>query len=780
MAGEDEIVVKFRADVSALEKQVGKATTVDKKNIDNATSSFKKLGQSSAKALQTKNVKEFGDAFKKVDKEVKATAASMGESAKKTQSLKSQLKDLKNEIAGLEKGSAKFNQLTKEAANLQDRIGDINSRVKALSSDTARFDAFAQGITGLAGGFAAAQAGAALFGEEDKELQKTMVKLQAAMTAVTGLQSLVNALNKDSAFSTIFLTKAQTAATSSTTLLGRSFGKLGLALLNNPITLIVVGLLAAIVAIKSFGKSTSQAEKDQLAFNEAVEAAQVAADDYTDKLNQVIDKIKDRYATEKRLLEAQGKDASGLTEKQFNQINKVINKELDKAVKARVIYAQRIEEIQTALSEKEAEIERENNALSLTGIKVFLLERLKLERNALVQSLSSNKAALSELGDLEREGLSTIKKNETEITIAKAEELKKRLDKSKEDYKKRLELERSFIKQLEDIRVKNIDDDDIRARATENLRFERQKQDIEKAAISAKLKNDLLAEIEIEHNNNIDKINEGYEKKRNDDLNDQIAATVEKFDEMDKQINSNVKINQEQLDETEDERERKKLEQYQKYLEAKSMLDDQYLQAFTSISNSLTLLGVENAELQKALAIFQIAIEQGKAVASAISGAVQAASFTGPAAPFIVGAYIAQAVAAALAGFAQAKSIVDGAPGFAKGVEYVNGRGTATSDSIPARLSKGERIVTADKNDKYWDELSAIHSGNYERFIQEKYVLPAIRQAVMNKNSSKFERAWKGDNLEFGLEINRKTAHKDALMIANAMKQLQHRSKRKY
>jgi hypothetical protein len=39
-------------------------------------------------------------------------------------------------------------------------------------------------------------------------------------------------------------------------------------------------------------------------------------------------------------------------------------------------------------------------------------------------------------------------------------------------------------------------------------------------------------------------------------------------------------------------------------------------------------------------------------------------------------------------------------PKFAEGTEYVNGAGTAKSDSIHAKLSKGERVVDAFTNEK--------------------------------------------------------------------------------
>jgi hypothetical protein len=48
-------------------------------------------------------------------------------------------------------------------------------------------------------------------------------------------------------------------------------------------------------------------------------------------------------------------------------------------------------------------------------------------------------------------------------------------------------------------------------------------------------------------------------------------------------------------------------------------------------------------------------------------------------------------------------------PTFAVGTEMVEGPGTGTSDSIIARLSRGERVVTAETNSKYFPALSAIH-----------------------------------------------------------------------
>jgi tape measure domain-containing protein len=62
--------------------------------------------------------------------------------------------------------------------------------------------------------------------------------------------------------------------------------------------------------------------------------------------------------------------------------------------------------------------------------------------------------------------------------------------------------------------------------------------------------------------------------------------------------------------------------------------------------------------------------------------------------PTIPAGIIASAALAAQIAFIAAQPM----PAFAKGTEYVEGAGTGTSDSIMARLSKGERVMTARQN----------------------------------------------------------------------------------
>lgn len=71
-------------------------------------------------------------------------------------------------------------------------------------------------------------------------------------------------------------------------------------------------------------------------------------------------------------------------------------------------------------------------------------------------------------------------------------------------------------------------------------------------------------------------------------------------------------------------------------------------------------------------------------------------------------------------------------PQFAKGVIGLQGAGTETSDSIPARLSKGESVMTAAETRKYRPILEGIRRGTLDEIIRDNYVRPAIDAALLN------------------------------------------------
>jgi hypothetical protein len=108
-------------------------------------------------------------------------------------SLKQQLREAQGEVNAL---SEKFGATSKEAINaakraaeLKDAIGDAKALTDAFNPD-AKFKALTASLSGVAGGFAAAQGAIALFGVESEEVEKTLLKVQSAMALSQGLQAV--------------------------------------------------------------------------------------------------------------------------------------------------------------------------------------------------------------------------------------------------------------------------------------------------------------------------------------------------------------------------------------------------------------------------------------------------------------------------------------------------------------------------------------------------------------------------------------------------------------
>jgi hypothetical protein len=103
-------------------------------------------------------------------------------------------------VAGKE-STEEFRKLEAEAGELSDTIGDVSQRVKNMGSDTKNIEAFTQAVQGVAAGFQIAQGAAALFGEENEDIQKAMLQVNATMAIANGIQQVTVLLQKESAIS---------------------------------------------------------------------------------------------------------------------------------------------------------------------------------------------------------------------------------------------------------------------------------------------------------------------------------------------------------------------------------------------------------------------------------------------------------------------------------------------------------------------------------------------------------------------------------------------------
>jgi hypothetical protein len=252
----------------------------------------------------------------------------------KAQSMKARLRELKAELQQLEDqgydNTTEFQAMQVEAAKLEDQIGDTNARIAALASDTFAFDAVISGISGIAAGFSVAQGAAALFGQGEEEVQKALLKVNAAMAILQGLQQIQQVLQKQSAIS-IAIENAQRkigviqtnlqAASESRNIVVKYAAVAAQKVLNAVMSASPAGiLLAAIGAIAGalvyFSRNTETAAQKQVKFNEQLKIQLDYLDQLDGKLREPFDDRIKSAERELSIAKARGDSQNSILEKE--------------------------------------------------------------------------------------------------------------------------------------------------------------------------------------------------------------------------------------------------------------------------------------------------------------------------------------------------------------------------------------------------------------------------------------------------------------------------------
>ena len=142
--------------------------------------------------------------------------------------LSRQLRELQNDMARMrlngEQNTEEYRQMAEKAALLSDTLGDLRQQTRILSDDDADLQGFISGVNGLSGAFTTATGVMSLFASENENLMKVQARVQSVMAITMGLQQLFNALNKDSAFRLVTVTKAKNLLTAANYRLATSLG----------------------------------------------------------------------------------------------------------------------------------------------------------------------------------------------------------------------------------------------------------------------------------------------------------------------------------------------------------------------------------------------------------------------------------------------------------------------------------------------------------------------------------------------------------------------------
>ena len=235
-------------------------------------------------------------------------------------SMKSEIKEL---TVAAQQAVMQFGEFSPEArkaeaalASARDRMEDFNDRVKAVNPD--KFAQLNTVVSGVARGFQAAQGAMALFGNQSKDLEKTMVKLQGAMALAEGLEGLGKVQQQFGALAGNIKGGVINAFKALGNMSTLAFGALGIAItliITNFDTLkkAVMSLIPGLSKMVDFVGGLVQQFTDWVGITSAQDRA-------LEKLNKTTSKANEQLDREIALLQARG-DQVGVFNKQRQKLD---------------------------------------------------------------------------------------------------------------------------------------------------------------------------------------------------------------------------------------------------------------------------------------------------------------------------------------------------------------------------------------------------------------------------------------------------------------------------
>lgn len=472
---------------------------------------------------------------------------------------------------------------------------------------------------------------------------------------------------------------------------------------------------------KSAQKDKYSAEERIQFLNKAIDKEKAMADNELEQAKQRLEIAKKEAERTKNSKEVNDE----LAQAEANLYN--VQKEYN--TKIRELYSQR-SEAQTKLNQEEEQ--RLQLVQERSDKELAAMRALRDSENALIKdSFEKQKADINasyddQIADLKKrmeteENLTDQARAAMSATIENLE--KKRTaelaELNEESIREKLEQEAAYIEQ----RLQLATEGTIQEYS---LKAEQLKKEKEIELSNTKLTAEQKQLIEDSYQKKLDEMTSEYERKKQEkamealelELSNRLAAAkIAGEDELQVEL-ENAKKRLDSLQQLEGESDAefkaRQLEAQQEYLDAKEELAQREIEieqakfeAASQITGALSGLFEELGEsnksfaiLSKTLALAEIAINTGKAIAAGVAQS-QSVPFPGNLAA------IASTVATVLANITTAISTVKSAK-FATG-GLVTGPGTGTSDSIPAMLSNGESVMTAKATAMFAPMLSAIN-----------------------------------------------------------------------
>lgn len=310
VAGGKGVDAAFEAAAASIEKgfaDIDAVINLNKSSLETLKAKYKELGSAAAQAFnegRDADYRRYTEAQKNIQAEITlrekliaeaaATADALlaeeqalnkqkeaaAKNANTHVSLRTQLRQCREALVEMEaagqRGTEEYKAMQQEAARLTDAWADAQAQANILAHDQKGMQGLISGITGVTGGFTAAQGALSLFAGENENLQKVMLKVQSLMSITIGLQQVEQMLNKDSAFMLVTVAKAKDLLTAANTRLAIALGVSNAAATALMATLTLglsIAITAIIIAISKMQSKQAAAKKEADEFNKKVAEA---------------------------------------------------------------------------------------------------------------------------------------------------------------------------------------------------------------------------------------------------------------------------------------------------------------------------------------------------------------------------------------------------------------------------------------------------------------------------------------------------------------------------
>jgi len=662
----ENVIIKFVADTDGLQPAIKQLEAIGKITAEDAAR-IQKLNDEQREYIQTVN--QTTTAFGELSAEAKDITAAinaqvlqgvadamaeMGEEAQKGatkfKSLKAELRELKAQIAKGDMGAKELREATKRAAELEDKIGDVSEKVKALASDTKYIDSAVTAMRGLAAAGAVTQGAMALLGNENEDLQKTMMKVQAATAVLMGVQEMATIVTGQSAAKTLFLDAAQKVAAVSSKALGVT--------ITTSMAAATMGLSLVIGAIAVL--SSDLADVNEEVKKNVDESDRILADAEQMRIKRKMKGKEQDIALEKLAFEREKANLNKMIEER--KISE--DAYMKMFVELSLGHQQNLADIDKKYKDEELKRQKDlHNKKKAERKKDAEDEEKDLERRQQLNKAAEERDLRNQLAALQLEALNRKETND-EIAAMLAD-----------NYDKQIELRKQLLILNESLTLKE-------------LELEQAKLDEEAKVYRATLAAKVLAAKNA--NQEITTDTEEATKKQTDYVQQYADAATSIMTTL---LQTNKELTQRQLE-----------------AQLGAIQEERDTALRTIDLTEAQRLKIEERYRQQEKRIKEQAFKQQKQ-ADVIQATINTALAVSRALATPPSPNVAAAAAAGIAGAAQVALIASQPiPRFAKGTEQFITDGTGTSDSGLAWLSNGERVVPASINSEYWGALSAIHN----------------------------------------------------------------------